>query len=554
MSESQNHTQDNPELSTTKAVAEVSWCQIQPQKNTEQQAADIAVYAGWFRKLALPSLIYAILYTVFTYDNEFGIGIPAWIAATIVYAVYLLRTAEIKLKKGSIFYLTIMGLLGVSTILTTNSWLIWCNQMGFCLLLIYFLLVQTTDTSGWSIWEAIYGMIFAVIGAFGKIATPFIEGYSWLRSRDKDNTAHEKRRMIIMGILISIPSILILGNLLMNADAVFGNMLRKICFDWKLPTGILGIVFTFLFGLFASYCGMHYLLETGNSERVVRLQKKQPALIAQIFTTAILVLYVWFCLVQIVYLFGGFGTLPEGMTYAQYARSGFFQLLFVCMINLILVLIVKRCFETSMYLSRILFAICLCSYIMTASSAYRMILYVQAYRLTVLRIVVLVALAAIAILLAGVCRHIFSVDFRILPYFIIVISTVYTLFSFINVDSFVARYDLAHLTEENATETFHYLETLSLDAIPATLRFFETADEDSYASNMKKAIQSRYSFPDIQTEKAFEQLFAGDDSYEGWLIRWMDGYEDVLTDNGPRTWNVSVYRAKCAVRDFFLRY
>ena len=77
MSESQNHTQDNPELSTTKAVAEVSWCQIQPQKNTEQQAADIAVYAGWFRKLALPSLIYAILYTVFTYDNEFGIGIPA---------------------------------------------------------------------------------------------------------------------------------------------------------------------------------------------------------------------------------------------------------------------------------------------------------------------------------------------------------------------------------------------------------------------------------------------------------------------------------------------
>lgn len=527
------------------------------QNNEVQQciqgSADTFRRADWFRKLAVPSLIYAVLYTVFTYDNEFGIGILAWIAATVIYAVYLLRKSDIQLKKDSVFYLVIMGLLGISTIFTTNGWLIWCNHMGFCLLLVYFLLLQTCDTGKWSIWEAVCGILLAIIGSLSKLATPFTEGYSWLRTRDPDSSKNEKRRLIFIGIMLSIPALFVLGSLLMSADAVFGNMLQNLCFNWELPSGIFSIILTFLFGLFASYCGMHYLLET-SSERVVQPPKKQPALIAQIFTTAILVLYLWFCLVQVVYLFAGFGTLPDGMTYAQYARSGFFQLLFVCMINLILVLSVKRCFETSVYLNRVLFAICLCSYMMTASSAYRMILYIRAYHLTVLRIVVLVALATIAVLLAGVCRHIFSADFRILPFCIIVISTVYTLFSFANTDRFVACYNLAHLTEKNATETFHYLETLSLDAVPAVLHFLETADEDSYASDLRKAILEKDSFSDnISIEKNFVDWFDNNDhdAYSGWLSRWLSGYQNVLTDNGPKTWNISVYRAKCAVRHFF---
>lgn len=517
MSELQNKTQE-PMPFTPNSSNELSWHQTQPKKDEAQQAAEAAAHAEWFGRLAVPSLIYAVLYVLFTYDNQFGIGILAWIATTVVYAVYLLRDAKIQLKRSGFFYLAIMGLLGISTVLTTNSLMVFCNQIGFCLLLIYFLLIQTRDTDGWSIWEAVCGICFSLFGAIGKISAPFIEGYSWLRSRDKDSRTHEKRRMVMIGILISIPALLILGGLLMNADAVFGNMLQQICFGWGVPSEVFGIICTFLFGLFASYCGMHYMLEK-RSERAVRPSIKQPALIAQIFTTAILILYIWFCLIQVVYLFGGFGTLPEGMTYARYARSGFFQLLFVCIINLILVLVVKRCFETSAYLNCMLLAICLCSYVMTASSAYRMILYIQAYRLTVLRIVVLVALAAIAILLAGVCRHIYSSGFRILPYCIVVISMVYTLFSFTNAESLAASYDLAHLTEENATETFQYLESLSLDAVPAVLRYLENLED---------------------TDETFYH------NYNDWLIRWLDGYEYILDDNGPRTWNLSVYRAKHA--------
>ena len=90
--------------------------------------------------------------------------------------------------------------------------------------------------------------------------------------------------------------------------------------------------------------------------------------------------------------------------------------------------------------------------------------------------------------------------------------------------------------------------------MPAVLHFLETADEDSYASDLRKAILEKDSFSDnISIEKNFVDWFDNNDhdAYSGWLSRWLSGYQNVLTDNGPKTWNVSVYRTKCAVRHFF---
>jgi len=507
--------------------------------------------AKWFGRLAGPSLIYAMVYTVCTYHNDYGVGALIWVLATLAYVGYLFRASDVVLKKGSRFYLFIMGMLGVSTVFTTNLSIVFFNYAGFCLLLVYFLLVQTRDVDGWSIWDAIFGILCAFAGTLTQLAAPVAEGYSWLQKEKRgDDAQRERRRLVAIGIAISIPALLILGSLLMSADAVFGSMLGRLCFDWSLPSQTFGVAFTFVFGLFAAYCGMHYMLgESGG--RAVKEKHMQPALVAQIFTSAILVLYVWFCFVQIVYLFGGFGTLPEGMTYAGYARSGFFQLLAVCVLNLILVLSVRRFFESSAFLNRVLLAICLCSYIMTASSAYRMLLYIQAYRLTVLRIVVLVALAAIAVLLAGVCRSIFSANFRILPYSVAVICVMYTLFSLAHVEGFIARYNLAHLTEDNAAETFSYLGTLSLDAMPATLRCLESADGDGRAAQMKSALKENQAFYHLQDADDYISLLDSCDGTGDWMIYWLIGYRDVLTSRGPHTWNVSVCLAKHAVEGFF---
>lgn len=99
------------------------------------------------------------------------------------------------------------------------------------------------------------------------------------------------------------------------------------------------------------------------------------------FTGILCFVYVLFCLVQFAGMTGA-AALPSGCTYAEYARSGFFQLLFVCIINIIIVLACLHYYRVSRALNVILTIICGCTYIMTFSSALRMIMYIKAYNLT----------------------------------------------------------------------------------------------------------------------------------------------------------------------------
>ena len=139
--------------------------------------------------------------------------------------------------------------------------------------------------------------------------------------------------------------------------------------------------------------------------------KQLPPIIAIMSTFVITIIYVLFSYIQITYLFGEKGILPEGFTYAEYAREGFFQLLFVCILNLMIVLVGINLFKESKLLKTILCVISLCTFVMIASSAYRMILYIRFYYLTFLRIFVLWALVVIALLMIGIIVQIFKNNF-----------------------------------------------------------------------------------------------------------------------------------------------
>lgn len=117
----------------------------------------------------------------------------------------------------------------------------------------------------------------------------------------------------------------------------------------------------------------------------------------------------------------------------------------------------------------LLLAISGCTLIMTASSACRMLLYIRAYQLTFLRVSVLVALAVIALLMAGVIAKIVKPQFPLFRYGFVLVGAVYLVFSFSHVDYFIAAYNLTHTSwEASGEETvdYSYLYTLSTDAAP----------------------------------------------------------------------------------------
>ena len=175
--------------------------------------------------------------------------------------------------------------------------------------------------------------------------------------------------------------------------------------------------------------------------------------------------------IQIFGLFLGKLQLPKGYTYAQYAREGFFQLLAVSIINLILVLACMNLFRESKVLKVILTVMSLCTYIMIASSAVRMIMYINTYDLTFLRILVLWTLGLLALLFLGIMINIFKERFPLYRYSIVIVTVLYLVLSFSHPD-----YIIASVNTNKSNVDYYYLNTLSADAAPVLIPYIYEND------------------------------------------------------------------------------
>lgn len=437
---------------------------VRRQQEEERQRG-----AGIFGRLAAASLLYTIIYTFCMYKNISGITAPLWVFATIGYVHAVFRMFGIARKGDSMIVMVVMGMLGISSFLTGNEWIIWLNYSGVFLLLVALLLHNFGVDENWDIGKYLWEITVAVFGAMGCIGKLFSDGSAYFQNRKQQSGG--RGRYIAVGICMAVPCMLFLGLLLSAADMVFANMLKNFFTMFRFPAKVFGILFMLLFGFFSSYCGVRFVEGHAGAVTVVDKKRGEP-LVAITVTLMIALLYLMFCGIQIVYLFGGNMQLPAGVTYAEYARSGFFQLLFVCVLNLILVLAIKKYFRESRFLNVLLLVISGCTYVMTVSSAWRMILYIKAYQLTFLRVAVLVALFAITLLLAGIVARILRPEFPLLRYGLAVVCGVYLAFSFSHVDYFIASYNLSHVNTLGAYNgespvDYSYIYTLSTDAAPA---------------------------------------------------------------------------------------
>lgn len=117
-------------------------------------------------------------------------------------------------------------------------------------------------------------------------------------------------------------------------------------------------------------------------------------------------------------------------------NSGFYMvsmmLLAVSVLNLIIVLVMMSYFKESKVLKVILTIMSLCTFVMIASSALRMIMYIRYYYMTFLRIFVLWALVVLFLMFVGVIVSVFKENFPLFKYCMMVITVLYIGLSFSN--------------------------------------------------------------------------------------------------------------------------
>lgn len=472
---SQQFSQNTPQTSQPHMGMSGIELQKMQQEAEQRRREQSRRNADFFGRLCIPTIIYALLYTIFLYENTSGILVTLFAIVTGVYSLYCMQILHIEAKPLTIWYSVMMILTGLSSGLTGNKIIQGFNFCWILVFLVFMLLHNFCNDRQWGLIKYIAAAFQAVFGAIGCIAEPFMDIADYMRNErmDSDNMGSEnatagerhvkKHRMlyVFIGIAIAFPLVVLIVVLLCSADAVFASVIKKIFADINFFT-VSKVVFLFVFALFSSYCGIKYLSKKRISDAPVETPAF-PAAIGITVAATVSVVYVFFCFIQIVYLFGELMQLPSGYTYARYAREGFFQLLFVCILNVIIVLLGSGLFRKNKILNAFLILITLCTYIMIASSAYRMGLYVSEYGLTATRLCVFWALGVIALFMLGVILSICKPAFSLFRYGIIVIGVCYLVLAFARPDYLVAKYNTVCMEDTD----YKYLMSLSTDASPA---------------------------------------------------------------------------------------
>lgn len=442
------------------------------QTNHQKETSHSQILKDQFPVFGLSSLIYGIFFCFCIYENFSGITSPILCAATCFYYLFCFKNLHIEADPMRYFFIPCTILLGLSNMLTQNPYIIFMNYCGIILLLFVFLVRHFYVTAGWDFSKYTGALFLSLFCSICHIGAPFVSLQSYVK-KSKGNRKITVLSSIFAGLLISIPLLFIIGGLLLSADAVFRNLADYLFADLLSlirPDKLIGILFTFCFGLCASF-GILTELASRRIQPDAEDKRKYEPIVAITFTSILTIIYVIFSGIQVLYLFLGSGKLPQGYSYASYAREGFFQLLFVCLINLVLVLFCMGHYKEHVLLKAILTVICLCTYIMIASSAMRMLLYIGVYHLTFLRVFVLLALLVLALCLGGVLVSIYKNAFPLFTYMLIVVSLCYIAFSLSKPDYYIASYNLATQNAKDSVFDSYYLYNLSTDAVPALAQY-----------------------------------------------------------------------------------
>lgn len=207
-----------------------------------------------------------------------------------------------------------------------------------------------------------------------------------------------------LGLCIAIPILVIALPLLASADEAFGQLLMgggayiERYFGATLVRFLFSVPVTFyLFGLI--YGGIQKrhtdriikedVRDAGNAVKVV------PDIAIQTAILVVCLVYLLFIGLQAKYLFSAFaGIRPEGFTYAEYARQGFFELCDIAVLNLV-VLVGANCFSRTRrsenaWLRRGNVLLAVLTFLLIATVMSKMALYIYAYGLTEKRVITMV--------------------------------------------------------------------------------------------------------------------------------------------------------------------
>ena len=181
----------------------------------------------------------------------------------------------------------------------------------------------------------------------------------------------------------------------------------------------------------------------------------------------------------------------SNINYAEYARSGFFQLLFISILNLAIVFISKRSEEDTKYNKVSSIVMVFLTLIIIISSFLRMNMYESVYGYTLLRLLVYISLITEIILLIPTIIYIIKPETKILSYYMVIIISVYTITSLLPINYVIAKRNISKYYKDGKID-IKYLENYSSDNIGLLVNLKDNVKDEEIKNNLNKYF-TRYS-------------------------------------------------------------
>ncbi|MBO0723722.1 MAG: DUF4173 domain-containing protein [Blastocatellia bacterium] len=341
----------------------------------------------------LAAALLGILGDILLRAMPWGLNVFVWSTALVTAVVILVRWRRVALN-GSGRWLTAPVLLFAASLAWRDSPVL--NALSLLALALSLALALLRAQAGQlllaGVMEYLLSILLAAFNAAAGAIRLVAEDIQWKELSHEGWRKHSGP--VLRGLAIALPLLLIFGALLAGADAVFSNIISR-GFDWDIARTIDHAALIILIGWMVSgflrgvLLGKEIAVTAGGRPQGWHLGITEIGIALGLLD----VLFLSFVLVQFRYFFGGAArvqTIP-GLTYAEYARSGFFELVSVAALVLPLLLAAHWFLRKEKPLEERIFRllagmmIVLLAVIMV-SAFRRMYIYQQEYGLTELRV------------------------------------------------------------------------------------------------------------------------------------------------------------------------
>lgn len=276
------------------------------------------------------------------YGQELGLGVTLFLLALPVALGILLHHHRVRPQWASVAPLVVAyAFFAVMLTVRASEFVTGLNLLA-CIFLLGLMarFALPGQLSGLRLGELL-GAPFVLLGASLHRAAPAVaEVARALQSEEKRRSAGP----LLRGLLLALPVLLVLVPLLASADAVFARYVTDLA-HWLRPerfTEQLGRLLLVLLTTWLTAGGLTLALTAKRLSPTVRAREELPLGFVEAMTvlSSVALVFGAFLAIQLTYLFGGAARVLSvpGLTYAEYARRGFAELVTVAFITLALVL------------------------------------------------------------------------------------------------------------------------------------------------------------------------------------------------------------------------